>query len=97
MTLPVKLDDEINITVNLNEKNYELFGKIESVDLIRLPRLGSFPAFKVRPYALLKGERYKKGSGWMYFMVDKKRYPIYGVVWIPFGRVTSTLVSMEEE
>jgi hypothetical protein len=95
MTLPVKLDDEINITINLNEKNYELFGKVESIDLIKLPRLGSFPAFKLRPYALLKGERFKKGSGWMYFMVDKKRYPIYGVVWIPFGKVTSTLVKME--
>jgi hypothetical protein len=96
MTLPVKLDDRIGMTVNLNEKNYRLFGKIESVDVVKLPAMGEYPAFKIRPYAVLKGERVKKGHGWIYFMVDKKRYPLYGIVWIPFGVVTSTLSKVEE-
>ena len=96
MTLPVKLNDKISMTVNLNEKNYELYGKVESVDIVRLPAFGSFPAFRIRPYAVLGGERVKKGRGWMYFMVDEKRYPLYGVVLIPFGKVTSTLSRIED-
>ncbi|MFQ5952169.1 MAG: DUF3108 domain-containing protein [Candidatus Omnitrophota bacterium] len=96
MTLPVKLGDKIGMTVNLNEKNYKLYGQIESVDIVKLPRLTSYPAFKIRPYAVLGNKRVKKGSGWMYFMAGKNRYPLYGVVWIPFGRVTSTLSKIED-
>ena len=96
MTLPVGLGDKISMTVHLNEKNYKLFGKIESVDVVKLPALGGFPAFRVRPYAVLDSKRVKKGHGWLYFMVDKKRYPVYGIVWIPFGVVTSTLSKVEE-
>lgn len=96
MALPVSLDDKISMTVNLNEKNYKLYGQVESVDVVKLPVLGSFPAFRIRPYAVLGNERVKKGRGWMYFMADEKRYPLYGVVWIPFGRVTSTLSGVED-
>jgi len=95
MSLPVNLNDKINITVNLNEKNYELYGKIESLDVIKLPDLGSSPAFRVRPYAVLDGEHVKKGRGYMYFAASRKRYPIYGVLWIPFGKVTATLRAVE--
>ncbi len=96
MMLPVKPGEKASITVNLNEKNYRLFGKIENVNVVKLPHLGSFPAFKVRPYAELKRKRVKKGSAWMYFAADKNRYPLYGVVLIPFGRVTATLKSVED-
>lgn len=96
MTLPIKLGEKINITVNLNEKNYELFARVEDIDVVKLRGLGAFPAFKVRPYAELKGERVKKGRAWMYFAADEDRYPLYGVVRIPFGRVTSSLRSVEE-
>ena len=96
MAMPVELGDQISITVNLNEKNYKLYGKVESVNLIELPKLGSFPAFMIRPYAVLNNKRFKKGRGWMYFMVDEKRYPLYGVVLIPFGKVTSTLHKIED-
>ncbi len=95
MTLPVKLGDEINITVNLNEKNYDVFAKIESVDLVKGKFFGELAAFKVRPYALYKGERYKKGNAWIYVSADDKRLPLYGVVSIPFGKVTATLVQIE--
>lgn len=96
MTLPVKPGDKVDITINLNEKNYKMYGKIEDVGIVKLHRLGSFPAFRVRPYAELKGERVEKGKAWMYFSADKDRYPLYGVVLIPFGRVTATLVSIED-
>lgn len=95
MTLPVSLNDEINITINLNEKNYELYGRVESLDVIRLRELGSFPAFRLRPYAVLRGERVKKGRGYMYFAASKKRYPLYGALWTPFGKVTATLRTIE--
>jgi hypothetical protein len=96
MVLPVEPGEKIDITVNLNEKNYRLFGKIEDVNAVKLPRLGTFPAFKVRPYAELGKERVKKGRAWAYFAADKNRYPLYGVVLIPFGRVTATLRSAED-
>lgn len=96
MTMPLKLNERVNVTVNLNEKNYEISGNIERVDIVDLGGLGAFPAFRVRPYATLNGESYKKGTGYMYFALGAKRYPLYGVVNIPFGRVTATLVSIED-
>jgi hypothetical protein len=96
MTLPITLGEEVNMTVNLNEKNYQLFGKVEAVNVVKLPRLGSHPAFKLRPYAKLKGKHLRRGSGWMYFSADENRYPLYGVVLIPFGRVTATLRTIED-
>jgi uncharacterized protein DUF3108 len=96
LSVPVKLHDKVNITVNLNEKNYELYGEVEQFDVVKLPSLGSHTAFRVRPYALLKGKHYKKGSGYLYFSTAEKRYPLYGVVWIPFGKVTATLKTIEK-
>ncbi|MBD3426250.1 MAG: DUF3108 domain-containing protein [Candidatus Omnitrophica bacterium] len=96
MTLPVEIGKKVHITVNLNEKNYDLYARVEAIDVVELRHLGKFPAFKVRPYAQLKGQRVKKGRAWMYFSADKNRYPLYGVVRIPFGRVTATLRSIED-
>ena len=96
MTLPVKPGDSFKLTVNLNEKNYKMVCKIEDVGAVKLHKFGSIPAFKLLAHAELYGERYKKGSAWMYFSADKNRYPLYGVVLIPFGRVTATLVSIED-
>ena len=91
MTMPVKRGERVKITVNLNEKNYGLYGDVESLDLITLSALGCFPAFKVRPCAELDGREVRKGRAWMYFAADGTRYPLYGVVVIPFGKVTATL------
>lgn len=96
MTLPIRKGEMVGITINLNEKNYELFGKVEDLGIVKLSELGSFPAFRVRPYAELKGERVRKGSAWMYFLATDSRYPLYGGVRIPFGRVTATLRAVED-
>ena len=96
MTLPVSLGNKINITINLNEKNYELFAEVESLDCVKLPQLGLFPAFKIRPYAELKNKRVKKGKAWVYIAADMTKYPLYGVVLIPFGKVTATLKKVED-
>ena len=96
MTMPVKPGQMIGITVNLNEKNYRLFGKVGSVEVIKLPREGARAAFRIRPYAKLGGRMVKKGRAWMYFSADEQRYPLYGVVLIPFGKVTATLLSVED-
>jgi len=96
MTLPIEPGRKVALTVNLNEKNYRLLGLIEGIDAVKLRGFDALPAFKVRPYAELKGKRVKKGKAWMYFSADSNRYPLYGVVLIPFGRVTATLRSVEE-
>lgn len=96
MTLAIKVGEKINITVNLNEKNYDLYGVIERLDVIKIPGMDYYPAFRVRPYAFLGNEEYKKGSAYLYFAAGEKRYPLYGVVYIPFGKVTATLKSIED-
>ncbi|MBD3379309.1 MAG: DUF3108 domain-containing protein [Candidatus Omnitrophica bacterium] len=95
MTMSVGPGDNVHMVITLNEKNYDLYGRVEDLDVIKLPRLGEFPAFKLVPYAALKGKEVKKGHGWMYFEAGKRKYPLYGRVWIPFGRVTATLRSVE--
>jgi hypothetical protein len=96
MTLPVKEGEKLDITVNLNEKNYNVFIQVEQFDIIKLPRVGEFPAYRIRPYAELNGKKYEKGRGWIYVSADNNRYPLYGVIRIPFGKVTATLKSVEE-
>lgn len=95
MTLPITPGEQLHITVNVNEKNYELSGRVGEIELVKLAKMGSFPAFMIRPYAELNKKRFEKGKAWMYFSADKNRYPLFGVVQIPFGRVTATLKSVE--
>ncbi|NQT33371.1 MAG: DUF3108 domain-containing protein [Candidatus Omnitrophica bacterium] len=95
-TLPLEPEELISMTINLNEKNYKVYGKIENVNAVGLPHLGTFPAFMLRPYVELNSKRWKKGKGRFYFSADENRYPLYGIVWIPFGRVTATLRSIED-
>ncbi|MFH1665714.1 MAG: DUF3108 domain-containing protein, partial [Candidatus Omnitrophota bacterium] len=96
MTLPVKPGDMVKITINLNEKNYGLFGRVEGIRVVKLARFGEMPAFRIKPYAELNGEPVDKGKGWLYFSADEKRHPLYGVVLIPFGRVTATLREIKD-
>ena len=96
MTLPIEPGREVTLTVNLNEKNYHLLGVIEGIEAVKLRGFDALPAFKVRPRFELKGEKVEKGKAWLYFSADSNRYPLYGVVLIPFGRVTATLRSVEE-
>lgn len=96
MTLPLKVGDRISYVVNLNEKNYDLYGEVKDIEVVKLPEMGNFPAFRIVPSASLKGKEYRRGRGWMYFSADDSRYPLYGVVRIPFGRVTATLRSVED-
>lgn len=96
MTLPVKPGNRVKITVNLNEKNYHLFCEIGKVEAVKLPTLGTWAGFNIRPYAELKGRRVKKGRAYGYISTDKKRYPLFGVVLTRFGRVTATLKNIED-
>lgn len=96
MTLSSRAGDKVSVTVNLNEKNYDLYADIGSVETIRLTRLGELAGFKVTPYAKLEGKDVRKGKAWIYASADSNRYPLFGVVIIPFGRITATLVSIED-
>ncbi len=95
MTLPIKPGDKISYVVNLNEKNFDVYGEVKEIEVVKLPELGSFPAFRIVPSATLRGKVYRKGRGWMYFSADENRYPLYGVIRIPFGRITATLRTIE--
>ncbi len=96
MTLPVEIGQKLDITINLNEKNFNVFVQVEKFDLIKLPGFGELPAYKMRPHAELNGQEYRKGRGWIYVSANDDRYPLYGVVRIPFGKVTATLKSVED-
>ncbi|MBL7156937.1 MAG: DUF3108 domain-containing protein [Candidatus Omnitrophica bacterium] len=98
-TIPVKVGDRIKLTVNLNEKNYEVFGNIEKSSITTVPAIGTFNAFLVRPYIKLKGKLERRGKAWGYFSQDEKRIGLYMVVkvleipWI--GEITATLERVE--
>jgi len=94
--MPINVGEKINLTVHMNENNYELFGKVEKIKMVKLPLLGLYPAFKIQPYAELNNDRVKKGKAWMYFSADDDRYPLYGGVSIPFGRVLATMKTIEK-
>ncbi|MBF0253357.1 MAG: DUF3108 domain-containing protein, partial [Candidatus Omnitrophica bacterium] len=95
-TLPVKPGETLHMELNLNEKNYDLYGYVESLEVVILPGKKYVPAFKIKPYAMLDGKKYERGKGYLYFSADKNRDPIYGAVEIPFGKVTATLKSIDE-
>jgi len=98
-TIPVKVGDSVKVTVNLNEENYEVHGKIEKRANVSIPKLGRFDAFLVRPYIKLAGKRQRKASARGYFSENEKRLGLYMVVnvlaipWV--GEVTATLEKVE--
>ena len=95
MTLPIHFGEKVSLTVNLNEKNYKIYGSATDMGIVRIKNMGEFPSFRVRPYIELKNKEVKKGRAWMHFSADENRYPLYGVVRIPFGKVTATLNRIE--
>lgn len=98
-TVPVRIGDEIKITVNLNEKNYDIFADIDKSATITLPEMGTFDAFLIRPYVKLKGKRERRANVWGYLSGDKNRLPLLWVLkvleipWI--GEVTAALKKVE--
>ena len=98
-TMPIKIGDEVRMTVNLNEKNYKVVADVEKAVRIDLPGIGEFGAFLIRPYVMLEGKRQKRGKAWGYLSSDKKRLAAYMAVrvleipWI--GGVTATLEKVE--
>jgi hypothetical protein len=96
MTLPVKQGDKVHVTINLNEKNYELYSMVEDLGLVKLTHLGEYSAFRMKLHAFLNGKEYRKGNAWMYFATGEKRLPLYGEVKIRFGKITATLCKEED-
>jgi hypothetical protein len=98
-TVPVRVGDKIEVTVNLNEKNYDIHADIDKSASITLPEIGTFDAFLIRPYVKLKGKRQRRGKVWGYLSRDERRLALFWVVkvleipWI--GEVTATLKKVE--
>lgn len=96
MQSAVSPGEDIEITVHLNEENYQVYVSIEPPDEIYLPPGRTELAFKVQPFAKLEGEPVEKGRAWIYLSADRRRIPLFGVARIPFGRVTATLVERRQ-
>ena len=98
-TIPADVGDEIKISLNLNEENYEVVGNIEKTARVDLPELGSFDAFLIKPYIKFEGKRQRRASAWGYLSTDEKRLGLYmaiKVLEIPWiGNITITLEKME--
>ena len=98
-TMPIKVGDEVRMTVNLNEKNYKVIADVEKAVTIDLSGVGEFGAFLIRPYVILEGKRQKRGKAWGCLSTGKKRLAAYMAVrvleipWI--GEVTATLEKVE--
>ena len=92
---PITIGDAVKIIVNLNEKNYVVYAKVGELRKIKVPAMEERGCFKVTPCAELDGKEVTRGRAWAYISADRDRYPLYGVVRIPFGTVTATLVNVE--
>jgi hypothetical protein len=96
MSLRLEPGKAVEITVNLNEKNYKLRAAIDGPDMVRIPALGTYASYQIQPYATLKGKEVRKGKARLYVSADENNYPLYGVVRIIFGKVTATLNQIED-
>jgi hypothetical protein len=97
-TLDVDVGTEVRMVVNMNEKNYNVYGAIEKKTIIEVPKLGVYDAFESQPYAVLEGKPVKKGRAWGYVSCDESRIPLFGVVdvWVRLiGRVAITLHTIQ--
>ncbi|MBN1527313.1 MAG: DUF3108 domain-containing protein [Candidatus Omnitrophica bacterium] len=95
-TVDAYVGQKVGYTVVNNEEVYNLFGLIEKKAFIKLDNV-TYETFYVEPYAVLKGERVKKGNASCYFSCDNLRIPVYGMVKAPlFTKITAVLVNKKE-
>jgi hypothetical protein len=98
MLLPLSVGDSVEYQICNNEQNYKFFGHIQSKVSLVLPALDKKKreAFRMQPYAKLKGQKVDKGTVEAYFSCEKRRRPLYMVMKGPiFTEVTVTLVKIE--
>lgn len=92
MRAKYKEGDIIKLNIDLNEKNYKLFAKIERGRPLNISSLGRVRTLIIRPYAERDGIPYKRGSGYAYVTDDERRTPLFAVVNVfIWGRFTASL------
>jgi len=97
MLLPLKGGDKIALDVCNNEANYQLLGAVESRAFINTPGAGEKRAFVIQPYAVLKGEKVKKGNLRAYFSCERRRIPLLAVLQGPvFTEVSVVLLKVDD-
>lgn len=95
-TLPVSPGAKFEYNVFHGGFSYKLFGTIEGIEEIRVPKLGIKEAFYIQPYFRAKDEDPKKVRVSGYFSYDEKRVPLLAVVKAPlFTEVTAYLNKSE--
>ncbi len=90
----LKEGDHFTLNIDLNEKSYKLYAKLEKGRKIRIPKIGRFDTLIIRPHLERKGRPYKRGSGWAYVSRTEEHLPLFVVVNVfPWGRFSAILVS----
>ncbi len=98
MLVPVKIGEEIKLSVYNNESNYQFFGIAEAKSFISTPGAGHKQAFLIRPYVELKGKKVEKGKLKTYFSCDKRRIPLLAVLQAPvFTEVSIVLFKIDNK
>ena len=83
---------ELELNIDLNEKRYRLFAKIEKGRRMKIARLGAFDTIIVRPYADRDGLPYPRGNGYAYLSAGPDKLPLFAVVNVfIWGRFTAIL------
>jgi len=96
-TVDIAVGKELVFNIANNEKVYNLFAMMERKEWIELPELGSFEAFFMAPYAILRGKRVRKGKVCGYISCDDQRILLYAEARAPlFTKLTATLVAQEK-
>jgi len=95
-TLDVKPSTKASISVNADEKNWDLEVLAHNVKEMKIDGVGIFQAIEVEPIIMFEGFFVRRGKirGWM--SMDERRIPLVMKVKVPvLGDVTATLVKYE--
>ena len=98
-TIPLKVGENIEITINQSEENYGIYGSVEKRSKVDLGKFGKRDTFLIKPYLKLKGKKLKRANTWGYVSADNRRLILFvsvKVLEIPWiGEVTATLEKVE--
>ncbi len=85
------------LSVNADEKNWELQVDVLGVESVEIRRLGRWQAMVVEPKAKYQGVFKRKGRMWIWLSADEKRIPLRLKTKVPIvGTIVATLESIEK-
>jgi len=88
---PVDIGQTLRMTVNSDEKNWDVDLVIRRTQVLELKGVGVFPCIEVEPVTRLKGLLVERGRLWAYLSVDERRIPVMFKITTPWGTVSGAL------